>query len=190
MARSPDTQYTTVTMDDGRTVEFAGKRKMLKTPLFNEDGTVTVRLDFVNGESRYHTPHPDLIKNFIAHGIEQKLGDEISGVDDIEDCILAIDALLERLEQGTWGIKRESNGVAGVSVLAKALVEVSGKPIAVIKEFLMKRTHGEKMALRADPAIKAVLERLEADKVSKKNNVDTAALLNGLNDIGDEADEE
>lgn len=175
----------TVKMDDERIVEFSGKRKMLKDSIFLPDGRIQVRLDFVNGETRLFTLPEALVAKFAAHGAEQKIGDEIAGVDDVEDCIMAVDALMDRLNKGdaaSWTAKREASGMAGTSILAKALVEHSGKPIEVIKAFLTTKTQAEKVALRANASIKPIVDRLEAEKVTKKTTtgIDTDGLLGQL----------
>lgn len=169
-----------VTMTDGRVVEFAGKRRMIKTEEI--DGTsVSVRLDFRNGETRtWLVPNQAMVLRCAAHGASQKLGDEIAGEKDLDDAILAIDALMERLDKGEWGQTREGGGMSGTSVLLRALVEHTGKDIAVIKDFLAKKTQAEKLALRNNPSIKPIVDRLEAEKMAKKTNVDTDALLGEL----------
>ena len=59
-----------VAMSDGRNVEFAGKRRMLKESFFNEDGSIKeVRFDFRNGNSVSFVPSPELLYRFAAHGI-------------------------------------------------------------------------------------------------------------------------
>jgi hypothetical protein len=121
-----------------------------------------------------------MVNQFALHGAEQKLGDEIAGLKEIDDAVMAVDELIDRLYNGEWGVKREASGMAGTSVLARALVEVTGKPIEKIKEFLKAKTQAEKIALRADARIKAVVDRLEAAKVAKGTQVDTSALLNEL----------
>ena len=171
------TEYTTVTMDDGRVVDFPGKRRMQKNSIENADGSLAVRLDFVNGETRIFTLPEVLLGKFALHGAEQKLGDEISGLDDVDDAVLAVDELMDRLATGEWSIKRESSGLAGASVLAKALIELTGKAPSQVKEDLKKLSHGEKSALRDHPKLKPIIERLEADKKKKVSNVDTDALL-------------
>lgn len=176
-------EYTSVTMDDGRIVEFAGKRKMLKTSVF-ADGKTQVRFDFVNGETRIFTLPESLFQKFAAHGAEQKIGDEIAGLTDVEDCILAVDELTERLSAGEWGVKRESNGMAGTSVLAKALIEHSGKTPEQVKAYLSTKTQAEKVALRSNAAIAPIIARLEANKVKKPSGVDTDALLGDLEAAG------
>ena len=175
-----ETQVETVTMTDGRVVDFAGKRKLLKESSVNANGKVQVRLDFRNGETRLFTLPDNLLTKFAAHGAEQKLGDEIAGLNDVEDCVLAVDELIDRLYNGEWSIKREANGMAGTSVLVRALVEHTGKTVEQIKQFLNGKSQAEKVALRNNPKIKPIVERIEAEKASKKANVDTDAMLGEL----------
>ena len=181
MATKPETVIESVTLEDGRVVDFAGKRKMHKESLITPEGKVQVRLDFRNGSTRLFTLPDNLMAKFAAHGAEQKLGDEIAGVEDIEDAVLGIDELIDRLYNGEWAQRREANGLAGTSVLLKALVEVyPNKPVEQVKAFLASKTHAEKVALRNNEKIKPVIARLEAEKVSKKSAVDTDALLGEL----------
>ena len=176
-----ETVITTVTMDDGRVVEFAGKRRLQKEALV-EDGKVKIRLDFVNGETRIFTIPDAMLQKFAAHGAEQKLGDEVAGLKDIDDAILAIDNLMERLTAGEWNVKRDGDGLAGTSVLVKALVESTGQDVAKVKAFLKDKTQAQKVALRNNPKIKPIVERIEAEKAAKSagGNVDTDALLGEL----------
>lgn len=180
-AKKPATQIETVKMDDGRVVDFAGKKKLIKETLLSPEGKVQVRMDFRNGETRLFTVRDDMLAKFAAHGASQKLGDEITGLEAIDDCVLAIDELMERLGNGEWAQKREGNGMAGTSVLIRALVESSGKSVEQIKAFLKDKDQAAKIALRNNPKIKPIVERLEAEKAAKgKNAVDTDALLNEL----------
>ena len=176
-AEKKSTEYTTVTMDDGRIVEFPGKRRMQKTEIEGTDGTLQVRMDFVNGETRILTLHEQLLSKFALHGASQKVGDEIAGLTDIDDAILAVDDLIEQLQAGEWSQKRETSGLAGASVLARALVELTGKAPLQVKADLKSLSHGEKSALRDHPKLKPIIERLEADKKKKPSTVDTNALL-------------
>ena len=180
MSTKTETQVETVTMTDGRVVDFAGKRKLLKESSVNADGKVQVRLDFRNGETRLFTLPDNLLAKFAAHGAEQKLGDEIAGLNDVEDCVLAVDELIDRLYNGEWSVKREANGMAGTSVLVRALVEHTGKTVDAIKTFLAGKSQAEKVALRNNPKIKPIVERIEAEKASRKANVDTDAMLGEL----------
>jgi len=170
----------TVKMTDGRVVDFAGKRKLLKESLVNAQGEVQVRLDFVNGETRLFTLPSAMVNKFAAHGAEQKLGDEIAGLADTDDCVIAVDDLIDRLYNGEWGVKREANGMAGTSVLVRALVEHTGKTLDQIKTFLSTKSQAEKVALRNNPKVKPIVERIEAEKAAGKTTVDTDAMLGEL----------
>jgi hypothetical protein len=183
-----EAKVETIKMDDGRVVDFPGKRKLQKESTIDADGTVKVRLDFRNGETRLFTVPTNLTGKFAAHGAEQKLGDQIAGLKgkdggeaDIDDCVFAVDELMDRLAAGEWTLAAQGNGMAGMSVLAKALVEHTGKSIEGIKAFLGKKTHAEKIALRNNPKVKPIIERLEAEKAArstgKASAVDSDALL-------------
>ena len=169
-----------VKMSDGRVVEFAGKRKLLKEVVFGTDGEVGGRFDFRNGETRTYWSPSELVTQFAGHGILQKYGDETAGEEDVDDMVLATDALDERIQKGEWTTKREGGGMAGTSVLLKALIEFSGNSIEKVKEFLKNKTQAEKMALRNSAKLKPIVERLEQEKLSKAAKVDTDALLGEL----------
>lgn len=163
-----------VTMEDGRVVEFAGKRKLLKEVLIQGvtegyEGPAAVRFDFRNGKTRTYQLHEKLIWQFAAHGASQKIGDETAGEDDIDDMVLAVDDIIERLsgESPEWTAKREGGGFGGVSILMRALMEHSGKDEATVKAFLKPKSHAEKMALRAHGPIAAIVKRLEDEKAAK-----------------------
>lgn len=191
-SKKPPTLVEKVTMKDGRVVEFAGKKRLLKTTLINKDdsGAVTqvlVRLDFRNGETRtFDVLASGLAYQFAGHGAEQKLGDEISNTEDIEDAVLEVDALISRLNQGEWN-KERGPGLGGTSILIKALLEfqtaqaaVEGKPAATLEEIAKKVkefTAAQRAALKASPRVKPIIDRLEAEKVAKSANIDTDALL-------------
>lgn len=159
-----------VKMDDGRTVDFVGKRRMLKEGI-TIDGQPALRMDFSNGETRQYIITDDMLDRMAMHGAAQKFGDETSGLDDVEDCIIAVDALADRLAAGNWGIVRTNNGMAGTSVLARALAESSGKSMDEVKRILATKTQGEKVELRRHPKIAPIVARLEAAKVSKTKPV-------------------
>lgn len=179
----------TVKMGDGRVVDFPGKRELQKESFITADGQVQVRLDFRNGETRLFTIPPAMLAKFAAHGAEQKLGDEIAGLKgeggkpaDIEDKILAVDELIDRLYNGEWNQRKESNGLAGTSVLIRALFELYGgaKSLEDIKKFLKDKTQADKIAMRNSARIKPIIDRLEAEKAAKSAKVDVDAMLRSL----------
>ena len=169
-------QVEKVTMADGRVVEFAGKRKALKSSIFT-DGAVLVSIDFRNGTSKTYTVPAALVQQAACHGGEQKYGDSYAGLDDVEDMIAACDKVQANLEAGDWSARVEGSGIAGTSVLARALVELTGKTMEEVKAFLAGKTMADKMALRQSSKLKPIIERLEAEKVAKASKVDTGALF-------------
>lgn len=188
---SKKTEAETVEMTDGRKVEFVGKRRLLKESFVNGIENVAtgpvVRLDFRNGETRVFQIPSELYAQFACHGAEQKLGDETAGEDDIDDMVLAVDELIDRLSKrnadgtfaGEWSTKREG-GMSGTSVLMKALMEFAGKSKEEIMAFLKDKSPAEKTALRNSAKLKPIVDRLEAEKLSKAAKVDTDALLGSL----------
>lgn len=175
-----ETVVETVKMLDGRVVDFSGKRKILKESGVNADGDVYCRLDFRNGESRVFICPQLLINQAAGHGLEQKLGDVTAGEADIDDAVEAVDQLMERLGRCEWNSPRESSGMAGTSSLIRALVEHTGKPVEKIRAFLEPKTKLEKDALKGAPGIKAIFDRIEAEKAAKAKPVDVSGLLDEL----------
>jgi hypothetical protein len=172
-------EVSTIKMQDGRNVDFVGKRKMLKETII-EGSKVSVRLDFRNGETRTFEIPDELLLKFAGHGAEQKLGDETAGEEDVDDMTLSVDALIERLNAGEWGTRREGSSMAGTSVLLRALVEHTGKTVEQVKAFLSTKTQAEKQALRGSAKLRPIVDRIEAEKAAKNAKVDTEALLGEL----------
>ena len=169
-----------VTMQDGRKIEFAGNRKLLKSYEITPDG-IFIRLDFRNGETRDFRIPDSLMGQFAGHGGLQKLGDETAGMKDVDDMVLAVDETIDRLNKGEWSTRTEGGSFAGGSILLRALVEFSGKTVDNIKMFLKEKTPAQKTALRNSVQIKPIIDRMESEKASKGPSVDTQALLGELN---------
>lgn len=198
------TEYTPIQMTDGRTVEFAGKRKMLKDRLIerNAEGKVEkvgVRFDFRNGNTFTAWVPEAHIFEAAAHGYAQKLGDNVAGLKNEDgspasedDMQLEIEGLHERLAQegANWNEVREGGGFGGASILMKALIAYTAdtdRPQSPeqVKEFLSKKSALEKMALRDKPSrpnkagktIQDIIAVLEKEKKSKVSSVDTDAMM-------------
>ncbi len=187
-----ETVREAVELTDGRTVEFAGKRKLRKEVII-EGGAVSVRFDFRNGETRTFTVPESLLLDCAGHGASQKIGDDVAGVDDIDDMVVGIDAMMARLNAGSWSAERaEGDGFSGASVVIKAIAEVTGKSIDAVKAFLQSKldqaaAKGEKLTRQAlyksfrNPSSKTgqVIQRLELEKTSK-SSVNSDDLLGEL----------
>lgn len=191
-----------VSMEDGRKVEFVGKRKMNKESGQLESGALSIRIDFRNGKTRTYPLNPALINTFALHGAEQKYGDEAAGLEELDDAVEAIDALHERLTKGEWTQAREASGFAGASIVIRAMCEQTGKTAEAIKAFVEAKlaaseaeaqaSGGEKKALtrqalytalRNSEKLKPIVARLEAERAAKQkgaSKVDADAILGEL----------
>ncbi len=207
VAKKAKTEVQMVKMTDGREVGFAGKRKLVKDILIDSaqtvsdgdtitlaSGAVSVRLDFRNGETIKFPVPVSIIAQAIGHGISQKLGDETAGTVEVDDMVLDVQELCDRLSKGEWSVTREAgDGFAGASLVVKAICEVSGKSVDFVKAFLQKKlddakAQGEKLS-RQDlyssfkaPGTKTaeVIKRLEAEKLTKTAKVDANAALDEM----------
>ena len=199
------TEYTAVTMSDGRVVQFAGKKKMIKETLVDESkvetdgsvlqisaGAIKIRLDFRNGTTVSYDMGLSLLARFAGHGAEQKLGDNLAAPADKplseEDMVVETEALIAELDAGKWGKGRAEGGggVSGASIVVQAIMEVTGKDLAFVKAFLQKKLDADAAltrralydAFRAPGSPTAVvIRRLEDEKAAKNSKVDTNALL-------------
>jgi len=195
------TPSVVVKMTDGRDVEFVGKRKMLKTAEV-EGSNAILRIDFLNGETRKVSVDPTdaLYARYAAHGLSQKIGDEAAGEETVDDMVVSIDAIIDRLSKGEWGTERKAgDGFSGASVVIKALMEVSkgsvkypdGMTLQQVKEFLEKTLEaGKEGGLTRQklyqsfktPGSKTapVIERLEREKLMKGVAIDANAAINDM----------
>ena len=130
---------TPVTMEDGSTVNFSGNRKMLKSYAV-EGSTIVARFDFINGAVRtFKAPH-DILLQLAGHGAVQKVGDTTVNADSVEDMVLDVEDVIQRLENSEWAAKREAgDGFGGASFVIRAIATVNGKSVETVKAFLQKK---------------------------------------------------
>jgi hypothetical protein len=192
-----------VEMTDGRKIEFAGRIRMDKTILIDEDaGTVAVRFDFRNGQTAtYQVPQQHLLYA-AGHGWAQKLGDHVAGMKDEatkepaseEDMFLAIESLVNDLNTGGWNKVRSGEGtVSGAGIVLRAVAQHFGKPVAVVKEILEAKLAEDKArggtlsrkALYAsfrnpDTELGQLILAMEADKKKPAAPVDVSGIFDTL----------
>ena len=103
--------------------------------------------------------------------------------------VIAVDDLWATLETGSWG--RESRaggggGVAGASIVVRAIMEATGKDALVVKAYLQKKLDADKELTRKQlydsfraPATKTgqIIKRMEDEKLAKTAKVDADAEL-------------
>lgn len=183
-----------VKMTDGRTVEFAGKRKMLKEGEFDADGNwKSTRFDFRDGRTlRYNAPAADLrtgegeflTQKLAEHGSEQKIGDETAGASSISDMFDAVEDCIERLNRGEWYVEGAGEGARGIGILLKALVEFTGKTAEQLRPWLKAKSRDERKALEGTKEIRPIIQRLQDEETAKTAHIDTATMLASLQGLG------
>ena len=206
-AKRPATEYTKVTMEDGREVIFAGKRKVNKETLIDESkiafdeaagivqfssGAVSIRMDFRNGATRTFPVPLGMLAKFAGHGAEQKYGDELaspaSNPLSEEDMVLAVEDLDKEIQAGNWGKGRAAGGggVSGASVVVQAIMEATGKDLATVKDYLDKKIASTEGLTRralydsfrvAGTKTGIIIKRIEDEKLAKTAKVDADAAL-------------
>jgi hypothetical protein len=176
MAYTPEREE--VSMTDGSIVSFSEKQRM-KKDVNVVDGRVVLTVAFRNGDIRNFTLPERLVLQAACHGFSQKVGDYVAGTKEIEDMVLGIDEIGEQIcAKGEWNSVREGGGSAlsGASTLLKALVQVTGKSVEYVKDWLKDKTPAQKTALRNSAELRPVIAELEA----AKSKIDTSALLGTL----------
>lgn len=161
----------TVAAEDGSTYNFGEKQKVRKHSSISPDGTIVTKFVFRNGAVRAHETAPGsaLYARLAQHGADQKFGDEFAGMgDDVDDFVLAFEAMSKRFDRGEWSEKRESDGLAGTSMLQRALVEYLGKTLEEVKDRLSKTDNKVKAVMAKQPEVAAIINRLKAERDAKK----------------------
>lgn len=186
-AKKPTPIAEVVQLEDGTSVEFTGKKRMIKESFFPESGLPYVKFSFRNGKVFVFQIQERLLHRLAAHGAEQKLGDETAGTTDVDDMYVDVEALGNRLNDSektadeAWKQTREpGQGFAGISILISALVEHSGKDVEAVKAFLKDKDQKTKTALKNSETLRPIVERLEKEKAAKGPKIDTDALLAAL----------
>lgn len=197
-------EVETVDLEDGTKGEFVGKRKLNKSYILNEDGTLNhLRFEFRNGRVLLVLVPAALLGQFAGHGGIQKYGDELAGMKpaegqdevDIEDMVIAMEELDANIQKGLWSTRKEGDGMGGTSVLIKALVEYGGKTVDQVKAFLKDKDAKFKTMLRLEDTrvgktgktMAAIVKGIEAAKASKGVKIDTVGALADLDAMGEEA---
>lgn len=176
---TPALPAASITMTDGRTVEFPAKRRIVKEALWGGGQVPAVRLDFRNGQTRFYEPSipptlGELTLRLVLHGAMELLD---SAAEEVEDQVEGVEARIARLQRGEWPARGNGDDMAGASVLLRALVERTGKPVETVRTFLQGKTLKQKLELRKDASVAPIVERLEAARRAKTTGVDTSALL-------------
>lgn len=185
------TEQTSVTMNDGRALVFAGDRKMQKGYSV-EGGKVKARFDFVNGHTIDFELPDALVFQAAGHGVVQKGGDSAAGEKNVEDMILAVQDTLDNLAKGNWKAAREGGGFGGAGVVVRALCAVFNKTPEQIKAWVDSKIdeatkRGQKLtrqalynSFRQSEKVGPKIRELEAAAAKSPAGVDAEGMLTEL----------
>lgn len=163
-------------------------------------------LHFSNGKSivvPMGALSPEIVTQAAMHGLKQKLVDAAAISRDtatgkaatIDTKYEAVREVYDRLIAGEWNKRREGSGATG-GLLKRALIEMyDGRKTAdQITEYLAGKSDKDKAALRKNPKVAEIIERLRAEDAKdsgEDSGVDLLAELEGLDGPYDfKADEE
>lgn len=179
---------TKVAMADGREVEFAGKQRMKKETVIDGD-TATTTFDFINGETLIFQIRrgDDLTMKLAGHGVEQKVGDETSGDESVDDMVLHVQKMLDRLSKGEWGRERSAgDSFAGASLVIKGVALALEWDVPRVKAWLDKKLESDPKLTRQalykamrhpDTKSGKIIAKLEAEKQRKEAALDADDVL-------------
>ena len=172
------------------------KRAAMSVDIFNTTVTVT----FSNGRELavdVSTLTPEMQQQAMLHGIKQKLVDagalsrntETGKPASVDDKYAAVLEVHGRLLAGVWHkerAKKADETVASKDLLARALMQMTGKDRAYVDDYLSAKTKEQRNALKKNPRVAAIVAELSAATVS--NGINTDELLGEL--IGESEQEE
>lgn len=169
-----------VTFPDGNSFEFSPRFKSKKAV----DSAAKVVTFYVRNGAQIQVELdriPESVQLQLAlHGIAQKVGDDAAGVEDPDDIASAFETMRDQLYAGTWSSERAKGEFTGASMLVRAVAEVTAQPVEKVKARLAEMSAADKAQLKANAKVKAVIERLEAEKLAKAGPVDSEALLSSF----------
>ena len=174
------------TAKNNAATETAKPQPIVASEITGQQLTITVR-GFAPMVVNTTTLTQEILDYAALHGLKQKLVDAaaISRNSDtgasatIADKHDAVREVFDRLVGGgTWNKTREggNGGVSGLSQLARAMMELTGKTRQEIDAYLAPKSDEEKRALKSNERVAAIM----AKQAALASNVDSDALLNEL----------
>ena len=159
--------------DDMKRAPAISVEVSLNTDVLNDPNN-GLRLAFANGQT-LTLQVGDLTESVVAyaalHGLKQKLVDAAAIARNpdtgrsatIEDKYDAVKAVYDRLLSGQWNAPRGEGGTGTGGLLFRALCEMyPAKTPTAIREFLAAKNAKEQAALRKNPRVAAIIDRLRA----------------------------
>lgn len=167
------------------------KRAAVSADIFMQKLTLT--LTFANGGEIIidaNTLSPEIRDMAMMHGLKQKLVDaaalsrntDTGQPASVEDKYNAVKRVADRLKspEGSWSEVRGGGEekLTGNNVLVRALMKMTGRDEAYVKDFLSAKTKEERAALKKNPKVLEAIAELTAATVV--GDVNTNELLGEL----------
>lgn len=137
----------------------------------------TVTFNFAHGETLVvkASDVPESIRDHaLLHGLSQKIGDSYAGADTAEEAYAAAVETFNTIKGGEWAAAREGVGTGGADLI-KAFAEATGKTEDECREVLIKATDEQKKKIKKHPAVAAVLDRIQSEKLLARSKARAAA---------------
>jgi hypothetical protein len=178
--KAKEPEKLTVKMEDGRSLDFVGKRRVIAEHVFGLDGDLqATSFAFRSGAVRtFGTLASNLVGKAVALALRKRVSDVTMNADNDTEALEAVDELLARLAAGQWA-ERNGTGTGQGSVLARAMVEYSNgtRTLEQAKAYLKTLSQGQKYKLRESAGLKDIIARLEAEEAGEDDTEATEALL-------------
>lgn len=175
------------------------RKPVVATDIF---GT-TLTLNFLTGEElsiNLATLSDEIRTQAALHGLKQKLVDAAAIARNPDtglsatpaDKYDAVKTVFDRITQpeGTWNAVRESGEKHVGGLFARALMELTGKTKAQIDVAIEKYTKEETAALKKNPRVVDIMQRLEREAIAARPNNSDDLLAQLANDDDSTADGE
>lgn len=169
-----------------------------KRPAINAtvvDGVLNI--EFGNGKRIVVDPallSGQIARDAMIHGIKQKLVDAAAIARDTTtgmsatmadkyNAVMEVYNRITSVDAPSWNKVREAGAGGtggGNGILLRALMQLTGKPKDEIEAFLDEKTKEQKVALRSNPKVAAIIAELQRAKAT--SGIDTEELLGELAD--------
>lgn len=154
--------------------------KVQVTSKLHEDGAISHKMTFANGQTRLILIRPDhtLAQRFLADGVKKGLLSRINSAKDSDDAVRKVDELEAKWDAGEWALQAEEKEVR-VPDLVKAVAAYKNISIEDAKAAVDKLTKAQQAKVRAIPEIATLLATYKADKGSEGDSLLGDALSPG-----------
>lgn len=181
MAKSTQSANST---QAAQVAEVPTSNKAIETSIQDAVITITTREGVISIDASKLTP--EIQQAAMMHGLKQKIVDaaaigrnlETGKSATIKDKYEAMKEVADRLvNEAQWNKTREGGAGGSDGLLVRALAELyPAKSIEELREFVNGKDKKEQAALRANPKVAAIIDRIRAEST----NIDTDALLGEL----------